>query len=121
MKSAFRLRLATEADIPQLHQLIEASVRGLQAGDYTAALEVARTLGAGDERLRHPLEVVDFQNEEGGIVGSKAAVGRLDAAELSRVAVSGFSLRDGINRLGGDADRLADCVLAPGSRAARSA
>ncbi len=83
-----------------------------------AALEVARTLGASGERLRHPLEVVDFQNEEGGIVGSKAAVGRLDAAELTRTAVSGFTLGDGIRRLGGDPDRLADCVLASGSRAA---
>src|SRR3954463_13671018 len=31
----FELRLATQQDIPALHQLIEASVRGLQAGDYT--------------------------------------------------------------------------------------
>ncbi len=33
----FRLRLAEEQDIPALHALIEASVRGLQAGDYTPA------------------------------------------------------------------------------------
>jgi len=33
----FTLRLATEADIPALHGLIEASVRGLQANDYTPA------------------------------------------------------------------------------------
>jgi GNAT superfamily N-acetyltransferase len=33
----FRLRLATEDDIPALHSLIEASVRGLQADDYTPA------------------------------------------------------------------------------------
>lgn len=33
----FRLRLATEEDIPPLHALIEASVRGLQAADYTPA------------------------------------------------------------------------------------
>jgi GNAT superfamily N-acetyltransferase len=33
----FVLRLATEDDIPALHALIEASVRGLQAGDYTPA------------------------------------------------------------------------------------
>jgi GNAT superfamily N-acetyltransferase len=33
----FELRLATEADVPALHALIEASVRGLQAGDYTHA------------------------------------------------------------------------------------
>jgi GNAT superfamily N-acetyltransferase len=37
MTPAFALRLATEEDIPALHTLIEASVRGLQAGDYTAA------------------------------------------------------------------------------------
>jgi GNAT superfamily N-acetyltransferase len=35
--SSFSLRLATESDIPALHQLIEASVRVLQAADYTAA------------------------------------------------------------------------------------
>ena len=33
----FTLRLATEEDIPALHALIEASVRGLQADDYTPA------------------------------------------------------------------------------------
>jgi GNAT superfamily N-acetyltransferase len=37
MASAFLLRLATEDDIPALHALIEVSVRGLQAGDYTPA------------------------------------------------------------------------------------
>ena len=31
----FSLRLATRADIPALHSLIEASVRGLQKNDYT--------------------------------------------------------------------------------------
>jgi GNAT superfamily N-acetyltransferase len=35
--SIFTLRLATEEDIPALHALIEASVRGLQASDYTPA------------------------------------------------------------------------------------
>jgi len=35
LEQAFHLRLATEADIPALHALIEASVRGLQANDYT--------------------------------------------------------------------------------------
>ena len=33
----FTLRLAEEHDIPKLHALIEASVRGLQASDYSAA------------------------------------------------------------------------------------
>jgi GNAT superfamily N-acetyltransferase len=37
MKSTISIRLASEADIPALHELIEASVRGLGAGDYAAA------------------------------------------------------------------------------------
>jgi len=37
MEQAFTLRLATEADLPALHALIEASVRELQAGDYSPA------------------------------------------------------------------------------------
>jgi GNAT superfamily N-acetyltransferase len=35
MAQRFSLRLATDDDIPTLHKLIEDSVRGLQAGDYT--------------------------------------------------------------------------------------
>ncbi|HTJ31060.1 MAG TPA: GNAT family N-acetyltransferase [Acidobacteriaceae bacterium] len=33
----WRIRLAQERDIPALHALIEASVRGLQTGDYSPA------------------------------------------------------------------------------------
>ena len=32
---SFRLRIATMADLPRLRKLIDASVRALQAGDYT--------------------------------------------------------------------------------------
>jgi GNAT superfamily N-acetyltransferase len=35
--SDWQIRTARESDIPALHTLIEASVRGLQAGDYTPA------------------------------------------------------------------------------------
>lgn len=35
--TGFLLRLATATDVPALAALIDASVRGLQAGDYTAA------------------------------------------------------------------------------------
>ena len=43
-QQAFHLRLATAADIPALHILIEASVRGLQAGDYTPS-QIEGSLG----------------------------------------------------------------------------
>jgi GNAT superfamily N-acetyltransferase len=36
-QQVFQFRLAMEDDIPALHRLIEASVRVLQAGDYTPA------------------------------------------------------------------------------------
>jgi len=38
------IRLATEADIPKLHALIESSVRGLEIRDYTAE-QIAGALG----------------------------------------------------------------------------
>ena len=44
-QSNFTLRLATDDDIPALHALIEASVRGLQAGDYTQA-QIEGALGS---------------------------------------------------------------------------
>lgn len=37
MSASFHVRLASNADIPVLHALIESSVRILQAGDYTPA------------------------------------------------------------------------------------
>ena len=48
-----RIRLAEACDIPMLGELIEASVRGLQAGDYSAAqLESAlRTVYGVDSQL----------------------------------------------------------------------
>jgi len=39
-----QIRRATEADVPALHALIEASVRGLQTNDYTPA-EIEGALG----------------------------------------------------------------------------
>jgi GNAT superfamily N-acetyltransferase len=44
MAPTFTLRLATEDDVPALHALIESSVRGLQANDYTP-LQIEGALG----------------------------------------------------------------------------
>jgi len=83
-----------------------------------AALEVARTVAQHGMTLHHPLEVVNFQNEEGGLIGSKAVAGQLSADDLALKAVSGFTIGEGIRRLGGEPDRLAAAVRAPGSIAA---
>jgi N-carbamoyl-L-amino-acid hydrolase len=93
-------------------------------GDYDgpvgslAAIEVARTLAERGVRTRHPLEVVVFQNEEGGLIGSLAMIGALTPAYLDRVSQSGMTIRDGIVAIGGDPDNLAAVARRPGSIAA---
>jgi len=79
------------------------------------ALEAAWTMSDARLVTDHPIDVVVFQNEEGGLFGSEALAGRLGADDLARTALSGFTLRDGITRIGGDPDRLAAARRAPGS------
>src|SRR5690242_9069369 len=71
------------------------------------AIEVAQQLRDRHIRLRHALEVVDFTDEEGGLVGSRAIAGHLQSATLDLVNASGRSVRDGIRLLGGAADDIA--------------
>ena len=75
-----------------------------------SAIEVARSLAEQRVALRHPLEVVVWQNEEGGTIGSKAVTGGLAPAALDVTARSGITIRDGIRRIGGDPARLAEAV-----------
>jgi len=74
------------------------------------AIEVARTLRERNVRLRHAVDVVCFQNEEGGTIGSKLAIGALSDAELNDVARSGKTIREGIALTGGDVSKLASAV-----------
>ncbi len=82
------------------------------------ALEAAWTLADQGAVTRHPLEVVIFQNEEGGLYGSEAVAGKLIEADLAQVSQSGRTIRDGIAFLGGNPDRLEDAVRRPGEIAA---
>jgi len=70
------------------------------------AIEVAQTLRESGTQLRHPLEVVIFQNEEGGTVGSRMMVEAPTEELLNTTARSGITIRDGIPRIGGDLTRL---------------
>ena len=69
-------------------------------------IEVAQLLQDHGVETRHPLEVVVFTDEEGGLIGSLAMTGRLQAAALDLVSHSGKTVRDGIRAMGGDPDRL---------------
>ena len=82
------------------------------------AIEVAQTLAENNVTLRHPLEVVIFQNEEGGLIGSRAMDGELTAKELDLVSRSGKTIREGINFIGGDVAKLAEVRRQKGDIAA---
>jgi N-carbamoyl-L-amino-acid hydrolase len=82
------------------------------------AIEVAQTLKERGTRLKHPLEVVVFADEEGGTVGSMAMAGNLQPDALSIVSHSGKTIRDGIRAIGGDPDRLGEARRKPGDLAA---
>jgi beta-ureidopropionase / N-carbamoyl-L-amino-acid hydrolase len=85
-----------------------------QGGNYDGvvgslgAIELAQTLAEAHKDLRHPLEVVLFQNEEGGLQGSRAIAGGLRPEDLTNTTRSGKSLRDGIAFIGGDPARLSE-------------
>ena len=77
-----------------------------------AGIELVRTLHAGNERLRHPLRLYVFQNEEGGKTGSRLLIDAVAPFELDIQTASGFTIGEGIARLGGASDPVA---AAPGS------
>ncbi|HEY2849754.1 MAG TPA: M20 family metallo-hydrolase [Gemmatimonadaceae bacterium] len=93
---------------------------GMFDGDVGSmgAIEVAQSLAEQGITTRHPLEVVIWQNEEGGLWGTHAATAELTPAELATVSNSGKTIREGIAFLGGDPDHLERTRRAKGSIAA---
>ncbi|MFQ5637557.1 MAG: Zn-dependent hydrolase [bacterium] len=71
-----------------------------------AAIEVAHILYEHKYVTRHPLEIVVFQNEEGGKTGSRLLSGEVMDKEFDLVTSSGKTIRDGIRYIGGDPERL---------------
>ena len=78
------------------------------------AIEVAQTLAESTITTRHPLEVVIFQNEEGGLIGSRAMDGELTDKELDLISRSGKTIREGIKFIGGDPEKLLTARRKPG-------
>jgi N-carbamoyl-L-amino-acid hydrolase len=72
-----------------------------------SALEVVRVLEENHFTTRHPLEMVIFQNEEGGVAGSRAMIGELKDKDLALTSRSGKTIGAGITFIGGDPARLA--------------
>ncbi|MCE2612589.1 Zn-dependent hydrolase [Flavobacteriaceae bacterium D16] len=83
-----------------------------------AAIEVVKTMQENNIKTRHPLEVIIFSNEEGGVMGSRAIAGELKPEALTVVNSTGYSMGQGIERIGGDTSRLKEVIRPKGSLAA---
>ncbi|MBN3580894.1 Zn-dependent hydrolase [Algoriphagus aestuarii] len=89
-------------------------------GDYDgpvgslSAIEVVRTLTENKIMTQHPLEVIIFTNEEGGVVGSRALAGQLSQEALQVKSSSGLTQYEGIKSVGGDPDRISELKRNPG-------
>jgi N-carbamoyl-L-amino-acid hydrolase len=83
-----------------------------------SAIEVAQILKQNNVGLRHPLQIIIFQNEEGGTIGSHAIGFGLEEKLLNQVSQSGKTIRDGTRFVGGDLSQLAGVQREPGSIAA---
>jgi N-carbamoyl-L-amino-acid hydrolase len=88
-----------------------------------AAIEVIRTLEEQGHNTRHPLEVINFTNEEGTrfhrwLVGSRSMSGLLEQEDLDAVDDDGLSLGPCLADIGGDISRIEEAVRKPGELAA---
>jgi len=79
-----------------------------------AAIEVIQLLQDNAIRTRHPLEVVSFTDEEGGLTGSRAMIGEIGDTTLGVVSHSGMTIGEGIRAVGGDPNRLDLAERKPG-------
>ena len=79
-----------------------------------SALEVIEVLNENKTVTDHPLEVIIFANEEGGLIGSRAIAGNLTAEGLKQVSQSGLIMAEGIKAIGGDPGNIQSCIRKKG-------
>jgi N-carbamoyl-L-amino-acid hydrolase len=121
-------RIDTAGNITAVRQGSDSSLKSIVFGSHIdsvpsggnfdgdlgsmAAIEIMHTLQDHNLTTRHPLQVVIWQNEEGGLVGSRMATG--ESPDLER-QYNGVRLADGIRKIGGDPARLEQAHMPPGS------
>lgn len=79
-----------------------------------SALEVIEILNENSILTEHPLEVIVFANEEGGLIGSRAMVGQLSTEGLKQISQSGVVMADGIKAIGGNPDEIRSSIRKKG-------
>ncbi len=116
-------RMGSESRLPPI--MIGSHIDSVpEGGNYDgnvgsmSAIEVAQTIAENRLAIRHPVEVIIFQNEEGGLIGSRAVSGELTEKELDLVSRSGKTIRDGIKFIGGDPAHIGEARRRRGEIAA---
>ncbi|MFC2156828.1 Zn-dependent hydrolase [Acidobacteriota bacterium] len=79
-----------------------------------SAIECAQVIYENGIQTRHPLEIVVFTDEEGGLAGSRAMTGTLTSDALDVVSHSGKTVGEGIRYLGGDPDAIQEVARQTG-------
>ncbi len=70
------------------------------------ALECIELMNENKIATDHPLEMIIFSDEEGGLTGSKGMLGILTDKNLAYVSNSGKTVYDGLKYIGGNPDQL---------------
>ena len=88
-----------------------------------AAIEIMRTLSEQGHHTRHPVEIINFTNEEGTrfhrwLVGSRSMSGMLEQEDLDAVDDNGYGLGPCLYDIGGDMSRIGESARKPGELAA---
>jgi len=112
-------REGSESDLPPImfgSHIDSVPGGGNYDGDVgvIGAIEVIQLLEANGIRTRHALEIVSFTDEEGGLTGSRAMIGKVDYRTLSVMSHSGMTIGEGIRAVGGDPNRLDLAKRKPG-------
>ncbi len=88
------------------------------AAGVLGAIECVQVLAENGVKTRHPLEVIVFTDEEGGLIGSKAVIGDLASGALEVTSHSGKEVQEGIRALGGNPEALDKAARKKGDIAA---
>ncbi len=83
-----------------------------------AGIEIMTLLQEIGWQTDHPLELIIFSNEEGGVMGSRALAGELGEEALKVKNSTGYTMAEGIDRLGGDSQKLDQVIRKKGELAA---
>ena len=75
-----------------------------------AGIEALETILDNKIITSHPLELIIFTNEEGGVFGSRALAGKLNNDALGVKTASGFTNGEGVDRLGGNQKRIFEVI-----------